>query len=204
VQSLPHSVFRRATREQSPDPELRRRCVEGIHQAATRLDAAYRLHMQAVSRARAEEAALWGDVLRALRPALPALVTPLLVLDVSSPSRPGLLHLRALLLFGERPEATGRGRLARREGLFLLEDGCLVRIRFTGMTTPTELGKPAFAADRVEGLEARHLLRDHSAAEVADVLARALCTETARRQARVRDAEQHVERLRALRVLLGR
>jgi hypothetical protein len=204
VHPLQDSIFRRLTREQSPDPELRRKCVEGIQQAATRLDAAYLLHMQTVSRARAEEAALFGDILRALGPVLPALATPLLVLDVSSPGRPALLHLRAMLLFGERPPPAVPGRLGQTEGLFVLEDASLLRIRFTGLTTPTEVGQPAFAADRLEGLEARHLLRDHGAAEVADVLARALCTETARRLVRVRDAERHIARLRALRVLLGR
>jgi hypothetical protein len=197
-------VSRRTTREQAPDPDLRRRCADSIHRATTRLDAAYRLHMQAVSRARAEEAALLADVLKGVRVALPALVSPLLVLDVTSPGRPALLHLRGLLLFGERPRATVRGALGRVEGLFLLEDASLLRIRFTGATAPSEGRQVAYAADRLEGLDARHLLRDHGAGEVAGVLARALGTETARRLTGVRDVERHIERLRALRALLGR
>jgi hypothetical protein len=97
-----------------------------------------------------------------------------------------------------------RGGLGRTEALFLLEDGTLLRIRFTGATTSSEVGQPAFAADRLEGLEARRLLRDHGAGEVAAVLARALGTETARRLTGVRDVEQHIERLKGLRALLGR
>lgn len=198
------NLSRQTTREQAPDPDLRRRCADSIHRATTRLDAAYRLHMQAVSSARAEEAALLADILEGVRAALPALVSPLLVLDVSSPSRPVLVHLRGLLLFGDRPRATVRGGLGRVEGLFLLEDTSLLRIRFTGATTSSEVGQPAFAADRLEGLEARRLLRDHGAGEVAAVLARALGTETARRLTGVRDVEQHIERLKGLRALLGR
>jgi hypothetical protein len=199
---LLEEVSRRTTREQGPDAELRRLCSKGIHREATRLDAAYRLQMEAVSRARAEEAGLLSDLLQGVRPALPALARPLLVLDVSAPSRPGLLHLRALLLFGETPRATVRGSPVRVEGLFLLDDTSLLRVRFTGARTPTEVGQPAFAADRLEGLEVRRLLRDHGVADVADVLTRAISSETSRRRLQLRDVEWHVERLQALRALL--
>ena len=112
-------VFRRTTRKQRPDPELRRRCASGIHAEATRLDAVDRLEMETVSRARAEEAAPLGDLVHGVRPALPALTGPLLVLDVRAPSRPARVHLRALLLFGATPAGAARGGPKRTEGLFL-------------------------------------------------------------------------------------
>jgi hypothetical protein len=200
----PQDVFRRPTREQAPDAELRRFCAEALEKQATRLDAVYRLQMEAISRARAEEAALLEDVLDRVKPALPALASPLLVLDASAPSRPELLHLRALLLFGEIPRATTRLGSQSVEALLLREDAHFLHIRFTGLCTPTQLGRPAFAADRLEALEARHVLREHDVAEVADVLARALRVQTGWRRARVREAAAHVERLQALRVLLAR
>lgn len=197
-------VFRRTTREQRPCPELRHRCASGIHVEATRLDVVYRLEMETLSQGRAEEAALLDDLIRGVRPALPALASPLLVLDVSAPSRPALVHLRAFLLFGAKPDWAPRGGSKRTEGLFLLDDATFVRLRFTGATAPTDVGRPAFSADRLEGVETRGVLRDHGVAEVADVLARAIAAQTWRRRGHIREAQVRVERLRSLRVLLGR
>jgi hypothetical protein len=196
--------FRRTTREQSPDLELRRQCSKAIHREATRLDAAYRFQMEAVSRARAEEAALLGELIQGVRAALPALVSALLVRDVASPNRPRLVHLRALLLFGEMPRCAVRGSTGRLEGLFLLDDASFLRVRFTGAAAPNEAGQAAFPADRLEGLEARAVLRDHAVEEVADVLAQRIAAEAARRQSQVRAVESHVQRLKAVRILLAR
>jgi hypothetical protein len=197
-------VFRKATREQSPDPELRKECARTIHREATRLDAVYRRQMEVVSRARAEEAALLCDVLAAARPALPGLASPLLVLDVSLPSRPALLHLRAFLLFGATPEPGVRASQQPAEGLFLVDDATFLRVRFTGVTAPTDAGPRALCADRLEGVEVRGVLRDHGAQHVVDVLERGIAAQAARRRAQVRDVEAHVARLAALRTLLSR
>jgi hypothetical protein len=197
-------IFRRTTREQRPDNELRRHCSRAIHREATRLDAAYRLQMEAVSRARAEEAALLTELIQGVRPALPALASALLVRDVTSPSRPGLVHLRALLLFGEMPQSTLRGTTGLMKGVFLLDDASFLRVRFTGASAPTEAGQLAFAADRLEGLDVRAVLRDHEVQEVADVLGLRITPQAARCQSQVRAVETHVKRLPAVRVLLAR
>ena len=86
----------------------------------------------------------------------------------------------------------------------LLEDGTFLRVCFTGSRTWTEAGRSAFAVDRLEGVELRRLLRDHSLAELIDVLLRALSEHHLRRTAQARDTQTHLERLQALRVLLGR
>jgi hypothetical protein len=197
-------VFRRTTREQRPDAELRRRCASGIPAEATRLDAVYRLQMETLSSARAEEAALLGTLVQGVRPALPALASPLLLRDARAPKRPALVHLRALLPFGAMPAGLARGCAKGTECLFLLDDATFLRVRFTGATSPTDVGRPAFSADRLEGVEARGVLRDHGVAEVAEVLRRVIAAQTSRRRAHVRDAQVQLERLRSLRVLLGR
>jgi hypothetical protein len=197
-------VSRRTTREQPPDPELRAQCAKAIQREATRLDVAYRLHMEAVSRARAEEAALLVELIQHVRPALPALTGPVLLRDVSSPGRPALVHLRAFLLFGEAPSTAAMWSARRVEGLFLLDDMRFLRVCFTGGALRTGGGQLALAADGLQGLDARGVLRDHSLADVTDVLATALCAQTARRRAQVRNVEAHVGRLQALRVLLAR
>ena len=197
-------VFRKTTREQTADPELRRQCAKAIHHAATRLDAAYRLQMEAFSRARAEEVALLDGVIQHLRPALPALVEPLLVHDVTAPSRPALVHLRASLLFGEVPTTTAVWSARPVEGLFLLDDASFLRVGFTGAATRTGAGLLTLAADRLEALDSRRVLRDHALVDVTEALARALSGRTARRGARLRRLERQIERLKALRVLLGR
>ena len=139
-----------------------------------------------------------------MRPALPGLASPLLVLDVSARGRPALVHLRAFLVFGESPEATLRQSQAPVEGLFLLDDASFLRVRFTGATSPTESGPRALVADRLEGVEVRGVLRDHPVQEVVDVLGRGIAAQAARRRAQVRDVEAQVGRLQALRVLLTR
>lgn len=169
------------------------------------MDVLYRLQLEAVGRARAEEAALLGDLVRALRPALPALMSPLLLLDVRAPSRPGLVHLQAFLLFGERPALGAAAESpARTEGLFLLDDATFLRVRFTGASAHTEAGRLAYSADRLEGLPQRCVLRDHSVSEVADELARGMAAQTARRRGHLAEAQAHIERLRSLRALLAR
>ncbi len=195
-------VFRKLTREQTADPELRRQCAETIHQEATRLDAVYRLQMEAFSRARAEEAAFLSGLIQQLRPALPALAEPLLVRDVSLPSRPGLIRLRAFLLYGETPATAALWSARRVEGLFLLDDASFLGVSFTGAASRTGSGPLALSADRLERLEVRHVLRDHPLADIADVLTRALDAQAGRRRMRVRDLEAYVGRLKALRVLL--
>jgi hypothetical protein len=196
-------VFRRTTREQPPDPELRRQCGKAIQREATRLDIAYRLHMEAISRARAEEAALLLELIQHVRPALPALTGPLLLRDVSSSGRPALVHLRALLLFGEAPTTPVMWSPRRVEGLFLLDDMRFLRVSFTGGAQRTAGGQLALAADCLQGLDARGVLRDHSLVDVTDVLATALSSQTVRRRTQVREVEARVGRLQALRVLLG-
>src|SRR5277367_1396588 len=111
-------VFRRTTREQRPSPELRRQCASAIHLDATRLDSVYRLELETLSRARAEEAALLADLIRGAKPVLPALATPLLVLDVRAPSRSALMQLRVVLLFGAAPGMPVPGSQGRQESLF--------------------------------------------------------------------------------------
>jgi hypothetical protein len=200
----PEDVFEKPTREQAPELALRLACAKAIHREATRLDAAYRLQMEAVSRARTEEAALLSEVLLAVRPALPGLASPLLVLDVSARGRPGLVHLRAFLVFGETPETSLRASQAPVEGLFLLDDASFLRVRFTGATSPTPAGPRALVADRLEGVEVRGVLRDHPVQEVVDVLGRGIAAQAARRRAQVRDVEAQAARLQAVRVLLTR
>jgi hypothetical protein len=198
-------VFRRTNRQRAPNPSLRSQCAIDIHHEATRLDVLYRLQMEAVSRARAEEAALLTDLVQGIRPALPALTSPLLLLDTHATSRPAVLHLRAFLLFGETPLATvEEGNPKRTEGLFLLDDAGFLRVLFTGLQTLSGVGHRPFSADRLEGLQVRDVLRDHSVADVADVLERGLAVQTARRRLHLGHMQAHVERLRSLRVLLGR
>lgn len=198
------TVFRQTTREQCPDIELRRRCMDALHKDATRLDALYRLEMEAVSRARAAETVLLGELIQGLRRALPALVSPLVLLDVRAASRPAPLHLRAFLLFGATPHPGVGGKPERTEGLFLLDDTAFLRVRFTGARASTQAGPSAFAADRLEGVDARGLLRDHGLLQVAEALARGIAERTARRRAHLRGARAHLERLESLRVLLRR
>ncbi|MGO8971633.1 MAG: hypothetical protein ACLQDQ_18900 [Myxococcaceae bacterium] len=195
------SVFRHPTREQRPDARLRAR-AGALCEAATRLDAVYRLRMELVSRARAEEAALLGDVLDALRPALPALARPLLLMDSSAPGRPKLLHLRALLLFGETPKPRAPSSPKPLEGLFLLEDAAFLRVGFSGETVPAGCGGRAFAAQCLEAVEVRRVLRDHALEDVASVLHAAITAETGQRRAQASDAAALLARLQALRVLL--
>jgi hypothetical protein len=178
--------------------------MNAIHRDATRLDAVYRLEREAVSRARAEEAGLLGELIESVRPALPALMGPLLVLDLRAASRPALVHLRVLLLFGATPHPGVGGGPERTEGLFLLDDTTFLRVRFTGACASTENGHPAFGADRLEGVDARGVLRDHSLAQVAEVLARGIAERTARRRAHLRGAQAHLERLQSLRILFRR
>ncbi len=194
-------VFRRPPREQRPDARLRAR-AGALCEAATRLDAAYRLHMEVVSRARAEEAALLGAVLEAVRPALKALARPLLLLDTSAPGRPELLHLRAFLLWGETPKPRAPTSPKPLEGLFLLEDAAFLRVGFTGETVPAGCGRRAFAAHRLERVDVRGVLRDHALDDVASVLHAAITAETRQRREQASDATAQLARLQALRVLL--
>jgi hypothetical protein len=197
-------VFRQTTREQRPSPELRRQCANGLHLQATRLDSVYRLELETLSRARAEEAGLLCELLTSIRPALPALATPLLVLDVSAPRRSPLVHLRAVLLFGPPPGVPQAEGSRRNQSLFLLDDASFLRLRFTGPASLADVGRPAFHVDRLEGVQPRGVLRDHGVEQLADALARAIAAQTSRRQANVQQAQGHVERLRSLRVLLRR
>jgi hypothetical protein len=197
-------VFRRTTREQRPSPELRRQCANGLHVEAMRLDNVYRLELETRARARAEETALLGELIQGVRPALPALATPLLVLDVRAPSRPALLHLRAVLLFGPAPGLPTAAGPRRMESLFLLDDVRFLRLHFTGPAAFSDVDRPAFHVDRLEGVEAQGVLRDHGLEEVVDALVHAIASQTSRRRANLRDAQARIERLRSLRVLLGR
>jgi hypothetical protein len=200
----PEDVFEKPTREQAPELALRLACAKAIHREATRLDTAYRQQMEAVSRARTEEAALLSEVLLAVRPALPGLASPLLILDGTARGRSALIHLRAFLVFGETPEASLRASQAPMEGLFLLDDASFLRVRFTGATSPAAAGTRALVADRLEGVDVRGVLRDHPVQEVVDVLGRGIAAQAARRRAQVRDVEAQVARLQAVRVLLTR
>jgi hypothetical protein len=184
--------------ERAPSAELGRLLTaRDIHHSATRLDALYQAQMASVGRARAEEAALLKQLVQAVRPALVALVEPLLLLDVRAPKRPVLLPLRALRVFGEGP-----ARGSRSEGLFLLEDARFLRLRFTGATEAVHPGRVAWGAELVEPLDSRRVLREHHVEDVARALAEALCAQTTRRRRQVRDTEAHLERLRAVRTLL--
>lgn len=110
-----------------------------------------------------------------------------------------------LLAFWSAPTLAGVvGSPTPTEGLFLIDDGTFLRVRFTGISATTEAGRLAYAVDRLEGLLQRGVLRDHSVAEVADALARGMAAQTAHRRTRLVGAQAHVERLRSLRVLLGR
>jgi len=197
------SLSRQPTREQPPHPALLRPRPEALRTEATRLDAAYRLQLEAVSRARKAEVALLGTLLQSLQPVLPALARPLQLLDVRAPGRPQHLHFRAILLFGDLPGPRTASPAAR-EGLFLLEDGTFLRVRFTAATTPADGGRlPVFASERIEGVDVRGVLRDHDVEEVMAVLLGALAAETAHRRARSHEIAAYAARLEAVRVLLA-
>jgi len=196
------SASRRRTREQPPDPALLRSHPEALRAEANRLNAAYHLQMEAVSRARRAEVALLETLLQGIRPILPALVRPLGLLHAGARGCPQRIHLRATLLFGHLPgQRTASSRAC--EGLFLLEDATFVRVRFSGATAPADGGQLTFAAERLEGVDARGVLRDHAVEEVADVLLAAMAAETAHRRGRTRGVAAYAARLEAVRVLLG-
>lgn len=194
-------AFHRRTREQPPDPALLEECSQALREQATRLDVTYRLQMEAVSRARQEEAALLRTVLEAVRPALSALARPLLLLDVTAPGRPERLQLRGFPVFGELPRPRAAG--SPREVLLLLENATFLRVHFSGPVLPSEAGRLPFAVRGLEGVDLRHVLRDHAVDEVMAVLLQAISSETAYRRSQARDTEAHVARLQALRLLLA-
>ncbi len=196
------SASRRPTREQPPHPALLRPGPETLSAEVTRLDAAYRLQMEAVSRARKAEVALLGTLLQSVQPVLPALARPLRLLDVGAPGRPQRVHLRAILLFGHFPGSRTSPPEAG-EGLFLLEDGMFLGVRFTGATARTQGGQLTFAADRLEGVDLRGVLRDHDLEQVTAALLEAVAAEAALRRGRARDIAGYAARLEAVRVLLG-
>ncbi len=158
--------------------------------------------MQAVSRARKAEVALMQGLLQSVRPVLPALARPLRLVDVGAPGRPQHVHCRAILLFGRLPGPRTPVPQAR-EGLFLLEDCTFLRVRFTGATAPAAGGQLVLAAERLEGVDVRGVLRDHDVEAVTSVLLAAVAAETAHRRGRTREVAAYAARLEAVRVLLG-
>ncbi len=200
--STTDSASRRPTREQPPHPALLGPLPDALRAEATRLDAAYQLQMEAVSQARKAEVALLEALLQSVRPVLPALARPLRLVDVGAPGRPQHVHCRAILLFGRLPGPKTPIPQAR-EGLFLLEDSTFLRVRFTGAATAAAGGQLALAAERLEGVDVRGVLRDHDVEAVTTVLLAAMAAETAHRRGRTREVAAYAARLDAVRVLLG-
>ena len=192
------------TRDGVPDSLLLAHLSRDIHRRCTRLDAAYQTRMRAISRSRAEQSAVLDQLLGNLRRVLPALVEPLSLLEVNSATRVGLLHLRGTLLLGERPPFgdDSAERDARREGMFLLDDGGLLRARFTGWCRYVDLPRPLWEVDRLERLEARHLLREHALTEVVDGMVRRLIEATRRYRLERRTLQNELHRLRLVQDLL--
>jgi hypothetical protein len=195
---------RETTREGTVDPASLARLRETIHLRSTRLDIVYQARMEALARVRVQRVAVLEELLGRLGPLLPALAEPLSLFDVTGAGRGTLIHLRALLVLGQRPpfRAPAREGAEKPEGFFLVDDGAVLRARFTGWCRYLDLPRPLWEVDRLERLEARHVLREHTLSEVAEGLLRTLLVALAHHRGDRRALKTELHRLRAVHRLL--
>jgi hypothetical protein len=195
---------RQTTREGTVDHALLARLRQSIHLRSTRLDVVYQARMEALARVRVRRTAVLEELLGLLGPLLPALAEPLSLLEVAGADRGTLIHLRALLVLGQRPpfRAPASAGAEKPEGFFLVDDGALLRARFTGWCRYVDLPRPLWEVDRLERLEARHVLREHTLSEVAEGLLRTLLAALARHRGDRRTLTTELHRLRAVHRLL--
>ena len=200
-QDGPKRPSRETTREGIAVPA---RLRQSIHLRSTRLDVVYQARMEALSRVRAQRTAVLEELLGRLGPLLPALAEPLSLLEVAGVGRGTLIHLRALLVLGQRPpfRATATACAEKPEGLFLVDGGALLRARFTGWCRYMDLPRPLWEVDQLERLEARHALREHTLSEVAEGLLRKLLAALAHHRGDRRALTTELHRLRAVHRLL--
>jgi len=116
--------------EEPPDNPVLARLRQSIHLRSTRLDVVYQARMEALARVRAQRTVVLEELLGRLGPLLPALAEPLSLLEVAGAGRGSLIHLRALLVLGQRPpfRASAIAGDQKPEGLFLV-DGRLFSAR---------------------------------------------------------------------------
>jgi len=181
-QDGPKRPSRETTLEGMPNDAVLVRLRQNIHLRSTRLDVVYQARMEGLSRVRAQRTAVLEELLGRLGPLLPALAEPLSLLEVAGAGRGTLIHLRALLVLGQRPpfRAMAVADARKPEGLFLVDGGTLLRARFTGWCRYVDLPRPLWEVDRLERLEARYALREHTLSEVAEGLLRSLLAALAR------------------------
>ena len=195
---------RQTTREGTVDPASLARLRQSIHLRSTRLDVVYQARMEALGRVRIRRTAVLEELLGRLGALLPALVEPLSLFDVTGAGRGTLIHLRALLVLGQRPpfRAPAREGAEKPEGFFLVDDGALLRARFTGWCRYLDLPRPLWEVDRLERLEARQVLREHTLSEVAEGLLRRLFAALVHHRGARRALTTELRRLRAVHRLL--
>jgi hypothetical protein len=195
---------RETTGEEPADNPVLARLRQSIHLRSTRLDVAYRARMEALAKVRAQRTVVLVELLGRLGPLLPALAEPLSLLEVAGAGRATLIHLRALLVLGQRPPfpAPASAGAEKPEGLFLVDDGALLRARFTGWCRYVDLPRPLCEVDRLERLEARHVLREHTLSEVAEGLLRRLFAALVHHRGARRALTTELRRLRAVHRLL--
>ena len=152
---------------------------------------------------RIRRTAVLEELLGRLGALLPALVEPLSLLEVAGAGRGTWTHLRALLVVGQRPPFRAASAGAEKpEGFFLVDDGALLRARFTGWCRYLDLPRPLWEVDRLERLEARQVLREHTLSEVAEGLLRTLLVALAHHRGDRRALIAELRRLRAVHRLL--
>ena len=200
----PKRPSRETTREGTVDNAVLARLRQGIHLRSTRLDVVYQARMEALARVRAQRTAVLEELLGRLRPLLPALAEPLSLLEVAGAGRDTLIHLRAVLVVGQRPpfRAPASAGAEKPEGLFLADDGTLLRARFTGWCRYVDQPRPLWEVDRLERLEVRHALREHTLNEVAEALFRTLLAALSHHRGDRRALTTELHRLRAVHRLL--
>jgi hypothetical protein len=199
----PHALkrpSRETTREGTVDPALLARLGRSIHLRSTRLDVVYQARMEALARVRARRTAVLEELLGRLGPLLPALAEPLSLFEVAGAGRGTWIHLRALLLLGQRPpfRTPAIAGAEKPEGFFLVDDGAVLRARFTGWCRYLDLPRPLWEVDRLERLEASHVLREHTLSEVAEGLLRTLLVALAHYRSDRRALTTELHRLRAV------
>ena len=200
----PTNPSRETTRKEAADNAVLAPLRQSIHLRSTRLDVVYQARMEALARVRAQRTAVLEELLGRLRPLLPALAEPLSLLEVAGTDRGTLIHLRALLVLGQRPpfRAPASASAEKPEGLFLVDGGALLRVRFTGWCRYVDQPRPLWEVDRLERLEARHALREHTLNEVAEALLRRLLAALAHHRGDRRALTTELHRLRAVHRLL--
>ena len=176
------------------------RLRQSIHLRSTRLDVVYQARMEALARVRAERTLVLEELLGRLGPLLRALAESLSLLEVAGAGRGALIHLRAPLVLGQRPpfRASAIAGAEKPEGLFLVDDGALFRARFTGWCRCVDMPRPLWEVDRLERLESRHALREHTLSEVVEGLLRRVLAAPAHHRADRRALTTELRRLRAV------